>query len=61
MRTWYEMTHNHPATLAAGGCVVIGPTTTMYFDFRSHTVYQSDTAEGEWQPAAMSDLDGSVL
>ena len=35
---WHDMTLNHPATLAAGACVIIGPTTTSYMDLRSRTV-----------------------
>lgn len=54
---WSLMTLNHPATLAAGACVVIGPTTTSYMDLRTHTVIQSRTADGAWQPSALSDFE----
>jgi hypothetical protein len=46
VNTWMMMTQNHPATLAAGACVIIGPTTTSYMDIRSRVITQSRTADG---------------
>jgi len=48
------MTTSHPATLAAGGCVIIGPTQTQYVDLRTRAVTVSKTNE-EWKPSALSD------
>jgi hypothetical protein len=56
MRYWLPAIHGHPNTLAAGACVVIGPTVTGYVDVRSRQVVQSRTAEGAWQPGAVSDM-----
>jgi hypothetical protein len=55
MEGWVEMTWEHPASLAAGACVIIGPTTTSYMDLQTKTVVQSRTADGAWQPSALSD------
>ena len=57
MRDWLPAIHGHPKTLAAGACVVIGTTVTSFVDVRSRQVVQSRTAEGAWQPGAVSDLD----
>ena len=56
MRGWLPAIHGHPNTLAAGACVVIGPTVTGYVDVRSRQVVQSRTAKGAWQPGAVSDM-----
>jgi hypothetical protein len=56
MIQWCEMTAAHPAAVAAGAFVTIGPTVTCFFDIQSRTVIQSRTADGAWQPSAMSDL-----
>jgi hypothetical protein len=56
MKGWVEMMWEHPATLAAGACVIIGPTTTSYFDLQTKTVVQSPTADGAWQPSAVYDV-----
>jgi hypothetical protein len=56
MRDWLSAIQGHPKTLAAGACVVIGPTVTSYADVRSRQIVQSRTAKGTWQPGAMSDL-----
>ena len=50
-----ELNPNHPATQAAGACVIIGPGVTRYFDLGTHTIVQSPTADGAWQPSAASD------
>jgi hypothetical protein len=55
MEGWLEMTWEHPATQAAGACVIIGPTTTSYMDLQTRTVLQSRSADGTWQPSALSD------
>lgn len=55
IEAWHEMTLHHPATQAAGGCVIIGPTTTSFCDLRSKTMLQSRTADGVWEPSALSD------
>ena len=55
MAAWHEMTLTHPATLAAGACVIVGPTTTSYCDLRTKTMIRSPTPDGAWQPAALSD------
>jgi hypothetical protein len=52
---WQDMVLEHPATLAAGACVIIGPTTTSYMDIRTRTMIQSRTADGTWKPSATSD------
>jgi|SRR4051812_10907250 hypothetical protein len=59
MDQWNELVFNHPATLAAGGCVIIGPTTTTYVDLRSGIATQSETEDGAWQPSALSDWQRS--
>jgi hypothetical protein len=56
MRNWLPAIQGHPKTLAAGACVVIGPTMTAYMDVRSRQVVQSRTAKGAWQPGAVSDM-----
>ncbi len=58
MEVWFvTVTEQHPATLAAGACVLIGPSKTSYMDLRSRIAMQSRTADGAWQPAALSDLE----
>jgi hypothetical protein len=59
MDAWMAMTMEHPATLAAEACVIIGPNVTNYVDLRSQAVTQSRTAEGAWQPSALSDWQGA--
>jgi hypothetical protein len=56
MEGWVEMTWENPASRAAGACVIIGPTTTSYYDLQTKTVLNSRTAEGAWQPSALSDF-----
>jgi hypothetical protein len=56
VEAWCDRVLEHPATLAAGGCLMIGPSMTMHFDLQSHTVIQTRTAEGHWQPTAVTDL-----
>ena len=53
---WNQMTMCHPAAWAAGAYVIIGPTTTSYVDLSARTVTQSRTADGSWQPSALSDF-----
>jgi len=53
---WNRMTMCHPAVWADGACVIIGPTTTSYVDLSARTVTQSRTADGSWQPSALSDF-----
>jgi hypothetical protein len=52
---WHEMILSHPATLAAGACVIIGPTTTSYLDLQTRTALQSRSADGAWKPSAATD------
>ena len=54
MEVWMEMYTNHPATLAAGTCVIIGPTQTQYMDFRQRVVHVSKAADEAWEPGAFS-------
>jgi hypothetical protein len=56
MRGWLPAIHGHPNTLAAGACVLIGPTVTGYVDVGSRQVVQSRTAKDAWQPGAVSDV-----
>jgi hypothetical protein len=53
---WNQMTMCHRAIWVAGAYVIIGPTTTSYVDRSARTVTQSRTADGSWQPSALSDL-----
>ena len=53
---WNRMTICHPAAWVAGAYVIIGPTTTSYVDLSARTVTQSRTADGSWQPSALSDF-----
>jgi hypothetical protein len=53
---WFVfVTTRHPATLAAGACVIISGAVTNYFDLPTHTVVTSPTPVGTWQPSALSD------
>lgn len=54
---WTKWTEGHPATVAAGACVTIGPTNTSYLNFVTKQMIQSATKPGAWQPAALSDRD----
>ena len=55
MATWCPMAISHPATVAAGACVIIGPTTTSYMDLQTRMAWQSGTADGAWKPSAATD------
>jgi hypothetical protein len=55
MEGWVEMTWEHPATLAAGACVIVGPTTTSYMDLQTRTAWQSRTGDGAWKPSTVTD------
>jgi hypothetical protein len=58
---WMDTVMTHPATLAAGACVIVGHNKTRYFDLASHTIIESPTPTGAWKPSTTSDppdIDG---
>ena len=46
----------HPAALAAGGFVMIGPTRTQCVDLKAKTVAVTRAEESAWEPSAISDF-----
>jgi hypothetical protein len=55
MEEWMDKVLSHPATLASGGCVIIGPTQVQHCDVRTRTMSISKPKDTGWQPATVSD------
>ena len=55
VKAWTDMVLRHPATVAAGACVIVGPTTTQHLTLRAQTSSQSVTPPGTYRPSACDD------
>jgi hypothetical protein len=56
METWRAFIDQHPATVAAGACVIVGPAKIMFLNYQTKQLINSKAAPDTWEPAALSDL-----
>jgi hypothetical protein len=53
---WMDRLMSHPAAIAAGAYVIVGPTQTMFTNLRNRTVIKCRRNHGEWKPSAVADV-----
>jgi hypothetical protein len=45
----------HPAAIAAGALIIVGPNQRQYIDLQAQSVVISKAGPDEWEPSAISD------